>query len=165
MKFSITTTVFLLGSLMLPVKTAPNFDDQVARGEEFGNDYGGDSGLNDQDLMDAENQDDLKKRGYNYNNGNGYQNNKYQVQGYYSHGRYWYWDSKPDVSFVAQLRFKPKIYYGQRFEYLYLYYPGFKYRWNTDYTFRSNWNNSAYFRSKWFSLINYNNWKTTSRRY
>ncbi|OLY77842.1 hypothetical protein AYI68_g8119 [Smittium mucronatum] len=80
-------------------------------------------------------------------------------RGYFNNGRYWYWDSQPDVVFINRLRYRPTYYYGQRFQYLYLYVPNFKYSWDRDIVFRRRWNRDAAFRRTWFGRVNYSKWR------
>ncbi|OLY79918.1 hypothetical protein AYI68_g6000 [Smittium mucronatum] len=80
---------------------------------------------------------------------------KPKPNGYYINGRYWYWNSRPDVAFMNSLKHKPS-FADQRFQHLYTYCKEFKKYWDSRLSFRSRWNRSSRFRSKWFGQVNFN---------
>ncbi|PVU93129.1 hypothetical protein BB561_003436 [Smittium simulii] len=77
---------------------------------------------------------------------------------YYRYGRYWVWDNQVDTEFITTLRHRPRQFYGQRFQYLYLYVTDFRTRWNSDIRFRSTWDTQYNECERWFSRIPYNSW-------
>ncbi|PVU92988.1 hypothetical protein BB561_003496 [Smittium simulii] len=79
--------------------------------------------------------------------------------GYFNHGRVWRWDDRSDDIFIRALRYRPSVYYGQRFQYCYQYIPDFRRRWDTDIVFRGNWNRDLTFRNRWFGRVRYNGWR------
>ncbi|PVV02585.1 hypothetical protein BB560_002958 [Smittium megazygosporum] len=79
--------------------------------------------------------------------------------GYWNRGRYWYWDSPCDDVFIRTLKIRPTHYWGQRFQYCYLYVPGFATQWNTSVLFRRRWNSDAAFRTVWFGRVRYTTWR------
>ncbi|OLY80996.1 hypothetical protein AYI68_g4902, partial [Smittium mucronatum] len=72
---------------------------------------------------------------------------------YYRDGRYWDWYSNSDDAFLAWIRYRPNVYYGQRFQFLYMYQPEFKRLWNTDAYFRWAWDSDLHFRNSLFSTV------------
>ncbi|PVV02802.1 hypothetical protein BB560_002733 [Smittium megazygosporum] len=89
-------------------------------------------------------------------NGRGRGNGK--RRGYYRYGRYWFWDQNCDNQFLTTLRYRPRNYYSQKFQYLYLYTESFRNSWNSDTRFRSRWESDDSFRQVWFTRIQYTGW-------
>ncbi|OMH79978.1 hypothetical protein AX774_g6594 [Zancudomyces culisetae] len=81
----------------------------------------------------------------------GYYNFPYSPGAVFIGGRYWAWNTTPAVSFTKVLVFKPAVYDGQRFEFLYTTLPTFRTRWNGDIVFRRRWNRDIGFRRNWYS--------------
>ncbi|OMJ25402.1 hypothetical protein AYI70_g921 [Smittium culicis] len=73
--------------------------------------------------------------------------------GYYRFGRNWYFNSLSDTSFINSLVYRPLVYYGQRFQFLYQNSPAFRKYWNSDYHFRNRWNTDPIFRDAWFASL------------
>ncbi|OLY79622.1 hypothetical protein AYI68_g6304 [Smittium mucronatum] len=96
-----------------------------------------------------------KRSGFNNNRGPGNRNNRNQGYNgrYYKNGRYWSFDSSSDSSFITTLVYRPSIYYGQRFQFLYQLSPQFQQYWNSNSLFRSSWNSDVNFRNSWFATI------------
>ncbi|PVU90564.1 hypothetical protein BB561_004085 [Smittium simulii] len=81
-------------------------------------------------------------------------------RGYYRYGRYWDWDGSYDNEFAISLRYRPSVYFGQRFQYLYLHRDDFRRNWNTNLLFRTRWNTDIAFRNECFGGINYSGWNS-----
>ncbi|OLY83402.1 hypothetical protein AYI68_g2454 [Smittium mucronatum] len=128
MKFTLSGLI-LAGSSLFTVLASPLVDNEV-QGEEF---------------------DTISKRsGFSNSRRSGSQGN---TSRYYKNGRYWNFDSSSDSSFITTLVYRPSVYYGQRFQFLYQLSPQFQQYWNSNSLFRSSWNSDVNFRNSWFATI------------
>ncbi|PVU87429.1 hypothetical protein BB559_006056, partial [Furculomyces boomerangus] len=162
-----TKGLIILGISILSVHGSPlNENDSSVDPSElskrqsgFGGDYGMENYSGNNNIDDGSN----NYIGINVNYGDNNYGGDYE-SGYFNNGRYWYWDRSPDRTFIAGLVYKPSVFYGQRFQYLYQFYPGFRIRWNSDRYFRKRWNSDYYFRIGWFNRVNYRKWRYVPHR-
>ncbi|PVU87102.1 hypothetical protein BB561_006458 [Smittium simulii] len=82
-----------------------------------------------------------------------------RYKSYLNKGKYWFWEGESDDKFLIKLRYKPKNYFGQRFEYLFENMREFKNRWLKDLAFRNRWDSEIEFRNLWFGRVDYVRWK------
>ncbi|PVU89267.1 hypothetical protein BB561_005459 [Smittium simulii] len=80
-------------------------------------------------------------------------------RGYLNKGKYWFWDGESDDTFLMKLRYKPRNYFGQRFEYLFENILEFKNNWLENLAFRNRWDSEIEFRNLWFGRVDYLSWK------
>ncbi|OMH79977.1 hypothetical protein AX774_g6593 [Zancudomyces culisetae] len=80
----------------------------------------------------------------------GYYDFPYSPGAVFIGGRYWSWNATPPVAFINTLSFRPSVYDGQRFEFLYTTLATFRTRWDGDIVFRRRWNRDISFRRSWY---------------
>ncbi|OMJ21499.1 hypothetical protein AYI69_g2513 [Smittium culicis] len=105
-----------------------------------------------------ENNDSLLLKRDSVIHGNLSRNGHRNYRGYKYGGRLWFWRNRPGSIFISSLKYTPRNFCDQRFEYLYMYFPDFRRSWNRDMVFRRKWERSIKFRRFWFRRVNYKSW-------
>ncbi|PVU97924.1 hypothetical protein BB561_000172 [Smittium simulii] len=72
-------------------------------------------------------------------------------------GNQWGMSKEVNFNFVSTLRYEPRIYFGNFFQFCYENYPQFNQNWNTNSQFRIQWDANISFRKEWVTkTISYN---------